>query len=178
MCADFRQHGSNSASPQVVSSFDIPPTTMLAARVGNSTSPCEPPTFSCIEVKTVKVPSPLPGEALVRVNVSSVNPSDVDIVKGASAKLFGTLGVDFAGVVVAKGALCSLEVDDAVCNDRGVPTGNEDLKPSATHACGPRCVQGAPRWGPTPSMPSWYALSRDVLVPPLPTLSAHCQRWE
>ena len=92
------------------------PSTMLAVRVANFT-PCVKPAFQqCLETSTVKVPKPLPLEALVRVNVSSVNPSDVDIAEGrVVGKLFGTLGVDFGGVVVAKGWLCSnLEVGDAV----------------------------------------------------------------
>jgi len=91
-----------------------PPTTMLASRVANFTA-CTRPQFSCIETVRVRVPTPLPLEALVKVNVSSVNPSDVDIVEDrVVGKLFGTLGVDFSGEVVATGPLCSLKVGDKV----------------------------------------------------------------
>uniref|UniRef100_A0A7S2CHH2 Enoyl reductase (ER) domain-containing protein n=1 Tax=Haptolina brevifila TaxID=156173 RepID=A0A7S2CHH2_9EUKA len=89
------------------------PTTMLAARA-STYPPCKPTDFSCVTAVKVKVPTPLPLEALVRVNVSSVNPSDVDLEKSLG-KLWGTLGVDFAGEVVSKGPLCSnLEVGDMV----------------------------------------------------------------
>lgn len=65
--------------------------------------------------KTTKLPMVLPGTALVRVNVSSVNPSDVDIVDGAAGRFFGTLGADFAGTVVRVCPLCSkLKVGDAI----------------------------------------------------------------
>jgi len=96
-----------------VTTSDNVPSTMQAAHVGST--PCSKPYFHCIEMETVKVPTPLPGEALVRVNVSSVNPSDVDIVEGSFGKLFGKLGADFSGQVVSVGPLCSkLEVGDAV----------------------------------------------------------------
>lgn len=93
------------------------PSTMLRAHVTGS-APCTrtPSNFSCIQTDTTSVPTPLPGFALVRVNVSSVNPSDVDIVeKKVVGKLFGTLGADFSGVVVSVGPLCSgLVVGDTV----------------------------------------------------------------
>jgi len=96
------------------------PSTMLAARDSGS-SPCVKPThnttgsFSCVETSTVSVPKPFIGTALVRMNVSSVNPSDVAIVEGRIGKFFGTLGADFAGTVVSVGPLCSkLKPGDAV----------------------------------------------------------------
>lgn len=96
-----------------VTTNDDLPSTMQAAHVGST--PCSKPYFQCIKMETVKVPTPLPGEALVRVNVSSVNPSDVDIVEGSFGKLFGKLGADFSGQVVSIGPLCSkFEVGDAV----------------------------------------------------------------
>jgi len=90
------------------------PTTMLAAKAAGS-APCTRHDFSCFEIKNVSVPRPLLGEALVRVSVSSVNPSDVDLAVGSIRKLFGTFGADFAGEVVAVGPLCSkLKVGDHV----------------------------------------------------------------
>ena len=78
------------------------PTTMLAAK-DSGASACVRPVhgqggnFDCVQTSTVNVPKPLPGTAIVRMNVSSVNPSDVDIVEGKFGKLFGTLGADFSG---------------------------------------------------------------------------------
>lgn len=90
------------------------PITMLAAKDTGS-PPCAKPNFTCVHTETIPVPKPSLGEALVRVNVSSVNPSDVDIVEGKFGRLFGTLGVDFAGTVAAVGPLChKLSVGDAV----------------------------------------------------------------
>merc|ERR1711871_425067 len=95
--------------------LDDIPQTMLAAR-SNSTCQKHGDFASCIEVVTVKTPKPMIGEALVRMSTSSVNPSDCDIVEGLAGRLIGTrLGVDFAGEVVSKGALCSnLQVGDKV----------------------------------------------------------------
>jgi len=90
------------------------PTTMLAAHDTGSPA-CAKPSFGCVHTRSVPVPKPSFGQALVRVNVSSVNPSDVDIVEGKFGKLFGTLGADFAGQVVAVGPLChKFAVGDAV----------------------------------------------------------------
>jgi NADPH:quinone reductase-like Zn-dependent oxidoreductase len=96
------------------------PTTMLAAK-DSGASACVRPVhgqggnFDCVETSTVNVPKPLPGTAIVRMNTSSVNPSDVDIVEGKFGKLFGTLGADFSGIVVAVGPFCSkFQVGDAV----------------------------------------------------------------
>ena len=49
------------------------PATMLAARASNKSGTCQRGSaFSCIETVTVKTPKPFIGEALVRVNTSSV----------------------------------------------------------------------------------------------------------
>ena len=90
------------------------PTTMLAARA-STIKPCTAATnFDCIKLVNISVPSPGPHEAIVRVNVSSVNPSDVDVEENLG-RLFGTLGVDVAGVVVEKGEKCdNLEIGDKV----------------------------------------------------------------
>ena len=63
--------------------------------------PCTSP-FACIEAVTVKTPKPSLGEVLVRMTSASVNPSDLDTEEKVGA-LQGTLGVDFAGVVVELG---------------------------------------------------------------------------
>eukprot|EP00947_MAST-08B_sp_MAST-8B-sp1_P002032 g2032.t1 len=87
---------------------------MLAARAVNSTC-SRSAGFGCIEAVQVKTPRALPGTVLVRVNQSSVNPSDVDLVVGRAAKLVGTLGADFSGTVVEVGLLCSgFKVGDLV----------------------------------------------------------------
>merc|ERR1712166_1057884 len=97
-----------------LSGDDELPTTMLAARDTGSPT-CAKPSFDCVHTTSIAIPKPVLGEALVRVNMSSVNPSDVDIVEGKFGKLFGTLGADFAGEVVSVGPLChKLSVGDAV----------------------------------------------------------------
>lgn len=42
---------------------------------------CKAP-FSCVEVESVDTPTPKNGEALIRVNATSVNPSDLDEIAG------------------------------------------------------------------------------------------------
>jgi len=59
---------------------------------------------SILEIRTLPIPEPGPGEALVRVEAAAINPSDVKIVSGVfNAALPRTPGRDFAGIVV-KGA--------------------------------------------------------------------------
>ena len=67
---------------------------------------CFTPFTSCIKTHTVDVPSPGPGQVLIEVKGSSVNPCDVDYAEysvGCSGG-GGTLGMDMAGTVVAVGA--------------------------------------------------------------------------
>jgi NADPH:quinone reductase-like Zn-dependent oxidoreductase len=57
---------------------------------------------SALSLQDIPVPSLNPGEVLVKVHASAVNPSDVKIVSGLfSAALPSTPGRDFAGTVVA-----------------------------------------------------------------------------
>ena len=64
-------------------------------------------------------------QLLIRINTSSVNPCDVDLItskpEAEAAKLFRkTLGFDVSGVVVAAGADCArIKVGDAVWSDLG-----------------------------------------------------------
>ena len=59
---------------------------------------------SILELQTLPIPEPGPGEALVRVEAAAINPSDVKIVSGVfNAALPRTPGRDFAGVVVKGG---------------------------------------------------------------------------
>ena len=73
---------------------------------------CGPPQFACVSVETVKTPSPKEGEALIRVNASSVNPSDVDNVEGGGCML--GCGADVAGTVVACPKCTTLSAGDEV----------------------------------------------------------------
>ena len=63
---------------------------------------CKPP-FACIHAVPTRTPKPGLGQVLVRLTSSSVNPSDLDLEE-STGRLEGTLGVDFAGVVVKLGA--------------------------------------------------------------------------
>jgi hypothetical protein len=87
--------------------------------------PCFSP-FKCVRERTVPVPKPGPGQLLVRVAASSVNPCDVDYLElgvGCSGG-GGNLGMDLAGTVVemGQGEGCDdgrLQVGDAVWADGG-----------------------------------------------------------
>merc|ERR1719215_1281167 len=88
-----------------------------------SGSSCSRPAWGCISEQTVPVPEPLAGQVLLRMQGSSVNPVNVDLVEPGCEKLpkplgpctKGTLGDDGAGTVVAIGAGCSdFKVGDEV----------------------------------------------------------------
>ena len=95
------------------------PTMMTAAYKDGS---CGAP-FACVKTRTVPVPEPGSGEALIRSAGSSVNPCDVDYVEGEFAGCSGgggTLGMDVAGTVVKLGTgKCRLKVGDRVWADLG-----------------------------------------------------------
>jgi len=70
-----------------------------------ATGQCAAPFASCVHVDSVALPAPKAGEALIKVEGSSVNPSDVDTVEfgGCAAGC----GADVSGTVVALGAGCT-----------------------------------------------------------------------
>ena len=90
--------------------------------------PCFTP-FNCVRSRTVPVPKPGPGQLLVQVAASSVNPCDVDYLEvgvGCSGG-GGNLGMDLAGTVaeVGQGSTCErLNVGDKVWADAGGMTGD------------------------------------------------------
>ena len=89
------------------------PDTMLAVHA-NKTMPCVPD-FNCVVTETVKTFGAGLGEIVIQVAGSSVNPSDVDIVKSGGGQLFGVMGVDVSGIVVDVGVGCGhFKVGDAV----------------------------------------------------------------
>jgi polyketide synthase 7 len=91
----------------------LPPATMKHV-IAKGLTPCKAPPFACVQAVTTRTPKPTPGEVLVRLTSSSVNPSDLDMEEQIG-RLEGTLGVDFAGVVVEVGAASSrLKVGDSV----------------------------------------------------------------
>ena len=64
-----------------------------------------------LEVRSVPVPVPAPGEVLVEVHASGVNPFDVVIAAGLlGSPLPMTPGIDFAGTVVSDGPLHGQDV--------------------------------------------------------------------
>eukprot|EP01062_Namystynia_karyoxenos_P070615 TRINITY_DN65974_c0_g1_i1.p2 TRINITY_DN65974_c0_g1~~TRINITY_DN65974_c0_g1_i1.p2 ORF type:complete len:336 (+),score=149.37 TRINITY_DN65974_c0_g1_i1:80-1087(+) len=89
------------------------PSDMRAVRVKGILG-CGPP-YSCIGVKTISTPKPKQGEVLIRVNASSVNPVDVDLVKLGG--LEGTLGGDLSGTVVECPGCTRLKAGDEVWAD-------------------------------------------------------------
>jgi len=83
--------------------------TMLAVR---ATGACAAPFADCIKLEEVAVPAPASGEALIRVNGSSVNPSDVDTVEFGGC--VEGCGADVAGIVVACPGCKRIKVGDPV----------------------------------------------------------------
>lgn len=73
---------------------------------------CKAPDWTCLEEKSVNVPSAGKGQALIEVKGSSVNPVDCDLVEtGVSV---GTLGLDGSGTILATGDGCDLAEGDEV----------------------------------------------------------------
>lgn len=99
--------------------------------------PCKAP-FACVHIKEVAVPTPKGGHALIRVNATSVNPSDVDTVEFGGCT-FGGCGADVAGTVVACPDCSRIKAGDQVWTlatgayaDYVVaPEGDVGLKPPA-----------------------------------------------
>lgn len=73
---------------------------------------CQAPDYSCIAEKSVNIPSPGRGQALIEVLGSSVNPVDCDFVESGFS--VGTLGMDGSGKVLATGAGCDFVEGDEV----------------------------------------------------------------
>jgi alcohol dehydrogenase len=73
---------------------------------------CEAPFEDCVELATVSRPADQSGYATIKVNASSVNPSDVDTVE-AGGCTFGC-GADVAGTVVSCPGCSRLQVGDEV----------------------------------------------------------------
>lgn len=82
--------------------------TMRSVRAGV----CEKPFTSCVHVRQVAVPSPKQGQALIAINGSSVNPSDVDTVEAGGCIL--GCGNDMSGTVVECNGCERLKVGDEV----------------------------------------------------------------
>ena len=98
---------------------------MMKAAVASGTAPMGD--FSKVSIVDHKVPSPGPGELLIQVNASSVNPVDWKIIETNFDESTvnplhfpHVLGFDVSGVVVKVGEGCSrLKVGDAVWADLG-----------------------------------------------------------
>merc|ERR1740123_2519307 len=93
---------------------------MRAVMIAGSTT-CKAPDFSCLHVGRTATPTPNQGQVLIKVNASSINPSDVDFVEtglgpGTSS---GALGNDVSGIVVSCPGCKRLKVGDAVWGSPG-----------------------------------------------------------
>lgn len=95
------------------------PAKMRAALVVNG--PCDTPDWSCLTLGLIDTPTPGAGQALIRVEGSSVNPVNVDLVEPRCKTLpkpfgctEGQFGSEAAGTVVQVGAGCGLKVGDEV----------------------------------------------------------------
>jgi NADPH:quinone reductase-like Zn-dependent oxidoreductase len=87
-----------------------PPTTMRQVR---TTGPCAAPFVDCVHLRMVAVPKVGHGVALIRVNATSVNPSDVDEVEGGACTV-GRCGADVSGTVVQCDDCSRINVGDEV----------------------------------------------------------------
>ena len=67
------------------------------SRAITQTGSCKAP-FSCVHLHNVPIPSPSSGECLIRVNASSVNPSDVDTAESGGCK--NGCGADVSGTII------------------------------------------------------------------------------
>lgn len=82
-----------------------------------------------MKIKELEQPQPGPGEVLIEVHASSVNPADVMIREGHMAKMMAkqppfTLGIDVAGVVVKIGEnVKEFKVGDKVYGQAGIGNG-------------------------------------------------------
>lgn len=84
------------------------PTTMRAVR---QTKACNEP-FTCVKIDTVQTPKPQNGQALIQINASSVNPSDVDGIEYGGCTQ--GCGNDLAGVVMSCPGCARLKAGDQV----------------------------------------------------------------
>lgn len=92
----------------VVSTVAVAAESMRALRTNGA---CGTP-FQCVDIKTVAIPTPKQGEVLIRVNATSVNPSDVDTVEAGGCTQ--GCGADVTGTVVACPGCKRLKVGDTV----------------------------------------------------------------
>eukprot|EP01045_Picozoa_sp_COSAG04_P010755 COSAG04_NODE_666_length_11419_cov_5.345936_13_plen_221_part_00 len=96
--------GSSLAAPLAAA---VPPTMQAVRTSGGCNAP-----FACVKVESVPTPKPRRGEALIKIQASSVNPSDRDTVEGGGCG--GGCGADVSGTVVACSACTRLKPGDAV----------------------------------------------------------------
>lgn len=78
-----------------------------------TTGACAAPFVDCVHLKMEPTPTAKRGEALIRVNASSVNPSDVDEVESGACTL-GHCGADISGTVVECNGCSRLKAGDEV----------------------------------------------------------------
>ena len=71
--------------------------TSTVSRAITQTGSCKAP-FSCVHLHNVPIPSPQSSECLIRVNASSVNPSDVDTAESGGCK--NGCGADVSGTII------------------------------------------------------------------------------
>jgi len=84
-----------------------------AMRQLRTSGACAAPFVDCVHIHNVPMPKPHSGEALIRINASSVNPSDVDEVQGGACTL-GRCGADVSGTVVQCDGCTRLKPGDEV----------------------------------------------------------------
>jgi len=79
----------------------------MQAVVAQGPGGCKGPDWPCVSVKTVQVPTIRPNTVLIKIQASSVNPVNIDLVNFPHAT--GVIGTDVSGVVMSvdSGADCA-----------------------------------------------------------------------
>lgn len=95
----------------VAANSEVPQTSLSVRKTG--LLGCGPPNFRCLEVVNRTTPKPKPGEVIIKVAASSLNPDEITILKIPAVHY--TPGIDVSGTVVDLGVgVTSLKVGDRV----------------------------------------------------------------
>jgi NADPH:quinone reductase-like Zn-dependent oxidoreductase len=147
------------------------PTSAVAALPAKMRSvrapPCAKPFTKCVKLQQVPLPKVGAGHALVAVNGSSVNPSDVDTVEGGGC-IFGC-GNDMAGTVVACEGCTHLKVGDEVWGFAHPAYSDYVATPESQAALKPRSLpMGEAGTIPEVGLTSLFSLKRTGSLPGTP----------
>lgn len=94
-----------------IAQVEVPTTSLSVRKTG--VLGCGPPNFRCLQVVNRTTPKPKPGEVVIKVAASSLNPDEITILKIPAVHY--TPGLDVSGTVVELGlGVTNLKVGDRV----------------------------------------------------------------